>query len=113
MIPVLEQIRVPRAGAGRPRTCSAATAVTCDDAKSSTPSRSRGTSAPTADAVAVRAVGRPASTGRSTAAVMKWRGLTHINRLKSFRAVATRYDKRAYVCHGTVTVAAIRLWLHP
>ncbi|CAM5702892.1 hypothetical protein GCM10010256_51020 [Streptomyces coeruleorubidus] len=36
-----------------------------------------------------------------------------INRLKSFRAVATRYDKRAYVFHGTVTIAAIRLWLHP
>ena len=30
-----------------------------------------------------------------------------INRLKNFRAVATRYDKRAYVFHGTVTVAAI------
>jgi transposase len=34
-----------------------------------------------------------------------------INRLKSFRAVATRYDKRAYIFHGTVTVAATRLWL--
>lgn len=31
-----------------------------------------------------------------------------INRLKNFRAVATRYDKRAYIFHGTVTVAAIR-----
>ena len=27
------------------------------------------------------------------------------------RAIATRYDERAYVFHGTVTVAAIRLWL--
>ncbi|WP_392957644.1 IS5 family transposase [Streptomyces sp. LN245] len=36
-----------------------------------------------------------------------------INRLKNFRAVATRYDKRAYVFHGTVTVAAVRLWLSP
>ena len=34
-----------------------------------------------------------------------------INRLKNFRAVATRYDKRAYVFHGTVTLAAIRLWI--
>ncbi|MFD8976894.1 MULTISPECIES: hypothetical protein [unclassified Streptomyces] len=32
-----------------------------------------------------------------------------INRLKNSRAVATRYDKRAYVFHGTVTTAAIRL----
>ncbi|MFB7460980.1 IS5 family transposase [Streptomyces sp. NPDC056188] len=33
------------------------------------------------------------------------------NVLKGSRAVATRYDKRAYVFHGTVTLAAIRLWL--
>ncbi|WP_430378862.1 IS5 family transposase [Streptomyces sp. B1-3] len=36
-----------------------------------------------------------------------------INALKSSRAVATRFDKRAYVFHGTVTVASIRLWLKP
>ncbi|MFC9652783.1 IS5 family transposase [Streptomyces sp. NPDC056937] len=36
-----------------------------------------------------------------------------INRLKNSRAVATRYDKRAYVFHGTVTVAAIHLWIRP
>ncbi len=33
-----------------------------------------------------------------------------INRLKSFRAVATGFGKRAFVFHGTVTVAAVRLW---
>ncbi|MCX5367244.1 IS5 family transposase [Streptomyces sp. NBC_00124] len=33
------------------------------------------------------------------------------NVLKGSRAVATHYDKRAYVFHGTVTLAAIRLWL--
>ncbi|MFC8765897.1 IS5 family transposase [Streptomyces sp. NPDC057193] len=36
-----------------------------------------------------------------------------INRLKNSRAVATRYDERAYVFHGTVTAAAVRLWLKP
>ncbi|GHE76085.1 IS5 family transposase [Streptomyces vinaceus] len=34
-----------------------------------------------------------------------------INRLKNSRAIATRYAKRAFVFHGTVTGAAIRLWL--
>ncbi|MFF2231234.1 IS5 family transposase [Streptomyces anulatus] len=34
-----------------------------------------------------------------------------INGLKNSRAVATRFDKRAYIFHGTVTVASIRLWL--
>ncbi|MFE0062742.1 IS5 family transposase [Streptomyces sp. NPDC059003] len=33
-----------------------------------------------------------------------------INALKGFRAVATRYD-RAFVFHGTVALAAIRLWI--
>jgi transposase len=34
-----------------------------------------------------------------------------INKLKGFRAVATRYDKRAYIFAGTVDVASIRIWL--
>jgi transposase len=34
-----------------------------------------------------------------------------INKLKQFRAVATRYDKREYIFHGTVDVASIRIWL--
>ncbi|MEU1537364.1 transposase, partial [Actinacidiphila glaucinigra] len=34
-----------------------------------------------------------------------------INRLKNFRAVATRYDKRAYTYLGTVTVASLVIWL--
>ncbi|MFH8347302.1 IS5 family transposase [Streptomyces sp. NPDC018045] len=34
-----------------------------------------------------------------------------VNALKGFPAVATRFDKRAYGFYGTVTVAAIRLWL--
>ncbi|SEB30138.1 hypothetical protein SAMN04490356_0157 [Streptomyces melanosporofaciens] len=34
-----------------------------------------------------------------------------INRLKQSRAVATRYDKRGYVFLGTVTTAALLIWL--
>lgn len=36
-----------------------------------------------------------------------------INGLKNFQAVATRFDKRAYVFHGTVTIASIRPWRRP
>ncbi len=34
-----------------------------------------------------------------------------INKLKQFRAVATRYDKRCYIYLGTTTVAALVIWL--
>jgi transposase len=34
-----------------------------------------------------------------------------INRLKDFRAVATRYDKRGYHFLAAVIVATIMLWL--
>ncbi|AZQ39940.1 IS5 family transposase [Streptomyces cyaneochromogenes] len=35
-----------------------------------------------------------------------------INKLKAFRAVATRFDKRGYVYLGTATAAALVIWLH-
>lgn len=34
-----------------------------------------------------------------------------VNKLKQWRAVATRYDKRAVNYNATVTVAAIMVWL--
>lgn len=34
-----------------------------------------------------------------------------INKLKNFRAVATRYDKRGHVFLGMVTAAALVIWL--
>ncbi|MFE6456234.1 transposase [Streptomyces cinereoruber] len=34
-----------------------------------------------------------------------------INKLKNYRAVSTRYDKRASVYLGTMTVAATIIWL--
>ena len=34
-----------------------------------------------------------------------------VNKLRGYRAVATRYDKRDYVYRGTVDVAAIGIWL--
>jgi transposase len=34
-----------------------------------------------------------------------------INRLRGYRAVATRYDKRDFVYRGTIDVASIGIWL--
>ncbi len=34
-----------------------------------------------------------------------------INKLKGYRAVATRYDKRDFVFRGTIDVASIRIRL--
>ena len=34
-----------------------------------------------------------------------------INRLRGYRGVATRYDKREFVYRGTIDVARIRIWL--
>jgi transposase len=34
-----------------------------------------------------------------------------INKLKGFRAIATRYDKRDFTFRGTIDVATIRIWL--
>jgi transposase len=34
------------------------------------------------------------------------------NRLKQFRAVATRYDKRAVNYRAMVVIASLLLWLH-
>lgn len=33
------------------------------------------------------------------------------NKLKAFRAVATRFDKRERIYQGTIDVASIRIWL--
>jgi transposase len=35
-----------------------------------------------------------------------------INKLKGFRAVATRYDKRDFMYQATIDVASIRIWLN-
>ncbi|MFG3133980.1 IS5 family transposase [Streptomyces tendae] len=118
MIPVLERIRVPRTGVGRPRTTPVR--LSADKAHSSRSNRRylrrrriKHTIPEPGDQRANRRR-RGSRGGRPVGFDKEWYKRRNevertINRLTSFRAVATRFGKRAYVFHGTVTVAAIRL----
>ncbi|MGX8910204.1 IS5 family transposase [Streptomyces netropsis] len=122
LIPVFERIRVPRPTGGHPRTRP--DHVSGDKAYSSRRNRCylrrrqiRHTIPERKDQRANRqrrgsAGGRP--TGFDKAMYKRLNEVERtIHAVKGFRAVASRFDKQAYIFHGTVTVAAIRLWLRP
>ncbi|WP_406137205.1 IS5 family transposase [Streptomyces anulatus] len=118
--PVMERIRVPRLGPGRLRTTP--DSVSADKAYSNRRTRRylrrRGIChvIPEKSDQAVNRVRRGRSGGRPPSfdkERYKKRNTVEraINKLKNYRAVSTRYDKRAYVYLGTVTVAATIIWL--
>lgn len=119
-VQVLEKIRVPRPCSGRPR--KKPDSVAADKGYSNGPCRQylrrrgiRHTIPEKADSRAARLRkrsrgGRPPGFDEER---YKKRNTVEraVNRLKNFRAVATRYDKRGYVFLGTVSVAAVIVWL--
>ncbi|MFC9825364.1 IS5 family transposase [Streptomyces erythrochromogenes] len=118
--PVMKRIRVPRFGPGRPRTTP--DSVSADKAYSNRRTRRylrrRGIRQviPEKSDQAVHRVRRGRAGGRPPGfdkERYKKRNTVEraINKLKNYRAVSTRYDKRAYVYLGTVTVAATIIWL--
>jgi transposase len=119
-IPLMQAIRIGRRGKGRPRTRPGA--AMADKAYSSAANRAylrrHGIKAiiPVKEDQKNHRHARGRSGGRPPAfdrGPYKDRNTVErcIGKLKQFRAVATRYDKRERIYQGTVDVASIRIWL--
>ena len=119
-IPLLDQLRIARRGPGRPRTRPSA--AMGDKAYSSAANRAylrrRGITAviPVKDDQKANRRNRGRAGGRPPAfdpARYKERNTVErcFAKLKQFRAIATRYDKRSRIYQGTVDIASIRIWL--
>ena len=119
-IPLMDQLAIRRRGKGRPRTRPGA--ALGDKAYSSAANRTylrkRGIKAviPVKQDQKKHRRGRGSHGGRPPAfdaGQYKDRNTVErcFGKLKQFRAIATRYDKREVMYQGTVDLASIRIWL--
>ena len=119
-IPLMESIRILRRGLGRPRRSPGR--ALADKAYPSAANRAylrrRGIQAviPVKEDQKAHRRNRGRAGGRPPvfdAGRHKERNTVErcVNKLRAFRAVATRYDKRERIYQGTVDVASIRIWL--
>jgi transposase len=119
-IPLLNQVRIARRGTGRPRTRPGA--AMGDKAYSSAANRAylrrRGIKAviPVKEDQKDHRLARGQRGGRPPAfdaACYRERNTVErcFSKLKQFRAIATRYDKRERIYQGTLDAASIRIWL--
>ncbi|MFF2008393.1 transposase [Streptomyces sp. NPDC058195] len=118
--PVLERIRVPRPGPGRPRKKTDSLAA--DKAYGNGPvrdcPRQHGIRHAIPEKTGSQAArlrngsggGRPPGFGEERYRKRSTAGRA-VNKLKDARAVATRHDKRGYACPGTAAAAALAIWL--
>jgi len=113
----MEAVRIARRGKGRPRTRPGA--AMGDKAYSPAANRSwlrkRGikTIIPVKEDQKEHRRARGSAGGRLRARTIQERNTVErcFAKLKQFRAVATRYDKREFMYQGTVDLASIRIWL--
>lgn len=119
-IPLMDAIAIRRRGPGRPRRRPGR--AMADKAYSSTGNRAwlrqRGIKAviPVKEDQKKHRRNRGRSGGRPPAFDPGWYSKRStvercLSKLKQFRAVATRYDKRERIYQGTIDVASIRIWL--
>lgn len=117
---VLDKIRVPRMALGRPR--KRPDSLAADKAYSNRPCRQYLRRRGIQHVIPEKSDSRTARLNRGSAGGRPPRFDTErykkrnvveraINKLKQSRAVATRYDKRGYVYLGTLTAAALIIWL--
>ena len=118
--PLLDDIRVPRSGPGRPR--KRPDRVVADKAYSHPSTRAalrrrgiKATIPERSDQIARRAAkgargGRP-PTFDAARYTQRNRVERCFNRLKQFRAIATRYAKRAEYYRALVVIGALMIWL--